>query len=126
MIAQIHQGEMVIPADTAAMVRSQIGGWADLRSRIIVRMQVPTMTVSPTMASTIQAMSGASPSQAPSGATTHNTGGAVNTTNFHYSPAVAPGTSGDIRAQLAAHAAELKSWAGNMTRNGNLQPPRTS
>lgn len=62
------------------------------------------------------------------GATTNNTSnsGGSNDTHLHYNPTVAAGSGADVRQQLAAHAAELKSWVGNITRNGNLTPPRYS
>jgi hypothetical protein len=91
-------------------------GTLNVPSNMIAQLHAGEMVVPQTFASGIRSALGG---------TTNNSSGSSDT-HLHYNPTVAAGSGADVGQQLAAHAAALKSWVGNISRNGNLTPPRYS
>jgi hypothetical protein len=100
----------------SALVPLAQGAW-DTGQGGAAMLHADEMVVPATFASGIRsAMSGGG------GATTNNQGGSVNAT---YAPTF-HGSGQGMAAQASSEFKQMQRWVGNISRNGNLTPPRYS
>ncbi|MDE2030432.1 MAG: hypothetical protein KGI97_07720, partial [Alphaproteobacteria bacterium] len=108
MVAQIHQGEIIIPAAQSADIRSgkSMLGYGNGRSMTLPKGAADSMRF-------------ANSNDAPGGSTINNrTSG---DTNFHYAPTINAHSNVDLESVLTQQGATMRRWLSNQARNGSFR-----
>ncbi|MDE1901013.1 MAG: phage tail length tape measure family protein [Alphaproteobacteria bacterium] len=108
MVAQIHKGEIIVPAAQAANIRSgkSMLGYGDNKSMALPQGVAENMRF---------ANSNGAPASV--GGNTYNAR-ASGDTNFHYSPTINAGSNVDLHSVLTQQGSSMRRWLSNQARNG--------
>ena len=110
MVAQIHQGEIIVPAAQATNLRSGQSMLGYSRSSV---MTLPTGAA--------ENMRFANANEPPSGVGNTYNSRSSGDTNFHYSPTINAGSNVDLEAMLTQQGATMRRWLNNQMRNGSFR-----
>ena len=111
MVAQIHQGEIIVPAAQAENIRSgkSMLGYGKGQSMALPQGAAENMRF-------------ANGNEAPAsvGGSTYNSRSSGDT-NFHYSPTINAGSNVDLASVLTQQGSSMRRWLNNQARNGSFK-----
>lgn len=111
MIAQIHQGEIIVPSAQASDLRSgkSMLGYGDQSSMSLRDFDAENMRAA-----------GADDAPGTSGNTINNSRSSGDV-NFHYSPSINAKSNVDLESVLMQQGSSMRRWLTNQMRNGSLK-----
>ncbi|MDE1901295.1 MAG: phage tail length tape measure family protein [Alphaproteobacteria bacterium] len=109
MVAQIHKGEIIVPAAQSADIRSgkSMLGYGGGQSMTLPKGAADNMRF-------------ANSNEAPSGSTINNSRTSGDT-NFHYAPTINAKSNVDLESVLTQQGSSMRRWLNNQARNGSFK-----
>ena len=109
MVAQIHKGEIIVPAASSADIRSgkSMLGYGGGQSMTLPKGAADNMRF-------------ANSNEAPGGSTINNSKTSGDT-NFHYAPTINAKSNVDLHSVLTQQGSTMRRWLNNQARNGSFK-----
>jgi hypothetical protein len=109
MVAQIHKGEIIVPAASSADIRSgkSMLGYGGGQSMTLPKGAADNMRF-------------ANSNEAPGGSTINNSKTSGDT-NFHYAPTINAKSNVDLSSVLTQQGSTMRRWLNNQARNGSFK-----